>query len=356
MLTAEVIQTNIGGVIDSAMDAIIIINHRQRIILFNDAAEHVFGWPRSTVLGQRLNVLMPERFHDMHKNHVKHFGETGATSRRMGAKSILTGRRASGEEFPIEASISHFGAGEHKLYTVILRDVTLRVQAEEALRRSKEELQEFAAAANLLREQEQRRIARELHDELAQALTGLKMDVAWIKDKLAAPPPAIVDRLNSMETLLDSTVAATRRISSDLRPMMLDDLGLAPAAEWLVEKFTERTGIPCELAITGAKLDLPDAVATTVYRLLQESLTNIAKHAKASRAGVTLAHGDGAIAMSVHDDGVGFAPQEPRKPNAYGLIGLRERVILLGGKIRINSAPGQGTTIDINLPIAGKTE
>ena len=353
MLTAEVAQTHIGGVIDSAMDAIIVINHRQHIVLFNDAAERVFGWPRQTVLGQHLDRLMPERFHDKHKNHVKHFGETGTTSRRMDAKSVLTGRRANGEEFPIEASISHFGAGEQKLYTVILRDVTLRIEAENALRRSKEELQEFTAAANQLREQEQRRIARELHDELAQALTGLKMDVAWIKDKLTAPSPAIVDKLKSMEALLDSTVAATRRISSDLRPMMLDDLGLVPAAEWLVQKFTERTGIPCELAVAGAEWELSDLVATTVYRLLQESLTNIAKHAKASRVDVTLAQRDGDIVMCVHDDGVGFSPQDPRKPNAYGLIGLRERVYLLRGTIHIDSAPGEGTTIDVTLPITG---
>lgn len=350
---AAIVKTHIEGVIDSAMDAIIIIDHWQRIVIFNDAAEQVFGWPRKTVLGQRLDLLLPARFHHAHQQHVQRFGETGTSSRRMGAKTVLTGLRADGEEFPIEASISHFGEGERKLYTVILRDVTLRVQAEEALRRSKEELRELAAGANQLREQEQRRIARELHDELAQALTGLKMDVAWIKGKLPEPSPAMVAKLKSMEALLDSTVAATRRISSDLRPMMLDDLGLVPATEWLVQQFTERTGIACELAIASAELDLPDPLTTTVYRLLQESLTNIAKHAKASSVEITLALTEGTIAMSVRDDGVGFSPQDPRKPNSYGLIGLRERVYLLGGKIHIDSAPGQGTAIDINLPVTG---
>lgn len=351
MLTTTLVETPISGVINSAMDAIIIMDPQQRIVIFNNAAENVFGWSRSNVLGQRLDVLLPARFHHVHQQHVKHFGETGTTSRRMIAKTVLTGLRANGEEFPIEASISHFGEGEQKLYTVILRDVTLRVQAEDALRRSKEELRELAAGANQLREQEQRRIARELHDELAQALTGLKMDVAWIKDKLPEPSPAMVAKLKSMEALLDSTVAATRRISSDLRPMMLDDLGLVPATEWLVQNFIERTGIPCELAIASAELDLSDPLATTVYRLMQESLTNIAKHAKASSVEITLALNDGAIVMSVRDDGVGFSPQDPRKPNSYGLIGLRERVYLLGGTIHIDSAPGLGTTIDIHLPV-----
>ena len=353
MLTAAVAEMPIGGIIDSAMDAIIIIDAQQRIMIFNDAAEQVFGRSRSGVLGQRLELLMPTRFHQAHQQHVEHFGATSTTARRMGGKTVLIGLRANGEEFPIEASISHFGKGEQKLFTVILRDVTLRVQAEEALRRSQQELREFAAAANQLREQEQRRIARELHDELAQALTGLKMDVAWIKNKLSGPPAAVVEKLNAMEVLLDSTVAATRRIASDLRPMMLDDLGLVPAAEWLAQQFTARNGIPCELAIANAELDLSDLLATTVYRLLQESLTNIAKHAHASRVEITLARHASVLVMSVHDDGVGYSLQDPRKPNAYGLIGMRERVHLLGGTLHINSVPGLGTTIEIHLPASG---
>ena len=347
------VEARIGGVIDSAMDAIITIDHQQRIVLFNNAAENVFRWPSHAVIGKSLDVLLPKRFSTIHSQHVQTFGKTGVTSRRMGAAAVLTGLRADGEEFPVEASISQFGEGAQKLYTVILRDVTLRVQAEAELRRSKEELHELAAAANQLREHEQRRIARELHDELAQALTGIKMDVAWIKNKLPAAPSPIAEKLKSLEALLDNTVAATRRISSDLRPMMLDDLGLVPATEWLVQNFTQHTGIRCELAIATAKLDLQDPEATTVYRILQESLTNIAKHAKASSVEVTLAHSDGEISIGVRDNGVGFAPDSPRKQNSYGLIGLRERAYLLGGKVQIESAPGQGTYIEVRLPFAG---
>ena len=351
--TLHDVEAQISGIIDSAMDAIITIDYQQRVVLFNNAAEQVFRWPRGAVIGQRLDMLLPARFRELHGQHVEHFGSTGVTSRRMGAKTVLTGVRADGEEFPVEASISHFGDGAQKLYTVILRDVTLRVRADEALRRSKEELHELATAANHLREQEKRAIARELHDELAQALTGLKMDVAWIKDKLPTPSKPIADKLNAMESLLDTTVAATRRISSDLRPMMLDDLGLLPATEWLVQNFMERTGIHCELAIANAELDLQEPYATTVFRILQESLTNIAKHAQASNVEITLARTDGELAISVRDNGVGFAPENPRKPNSYGLIGLRERAFLLGGKVQIDSAPGKGTVIDVHLPLNG---
>ncbi|MBI3898879.1 MAG: PAS domain-containing sensor histidine kinase [Gammaproteobacteria bacterium] len=344
------VEARIGGIINSAMDAIITIDRDQRIVLFNEAAEQVFRWPRAAIIGQPLERLLPARFRGLHQQHVQRFGDTGVTSRRMGASTVLTGLRANGDEFPVEASISQFGQGEQKLYTVILRDVTERVKTEDALRRSKEELRELAAAANQLREQEKRAIARELHDELAQALTGLKMDVAWIKDKFPAPPAVVVDKLQSMETLLDSTVAATRRISADLRPMMLDDLGLVPAIEWLVQNFIERTGTRCEFTLTDPNLDLRDLHATTLFRGLQESLTNIAKHANAGNVNVTLAIADDAVTLSVRDDGAGFSLQSPRKPNSYGLIGLRERAYLLGGTVAIDSTPGEGTCVTVRLP------
>ncbi|MBI3546632.1 MAG: sensor histidine kinase [Gammaproteobacteria bacterium] len=354
--TLHDVKTRIRDIVDSAMDAIITIDHQQRIVMFNNAAENVFRWPSHAVIGKPLDILLPKRFSTLHGQHVQQFGKTGVTSRRMGVAAVLTGLRANGEEFPVEASISQFGEGERKLYTVILRDVTLRVQAETELRQSKQELHELAAAANQLREHEQRRIARELHDELAQALTGLKMDIGWIKNKLPEATPPIIDKLKSMEHLLDNTVAATRRISSALRPMMLDDLGLVPAIEWLVQNFIQHTGIRCELAIASAKLDLQDPEATTVYRILQESLTNIAKHAKASSVEITLAHSQGEIAIGVRDNGVGFLFESPRKLSSYGLIGLRERAYILGGKVQIESAPGKGTYIEVRLPLAGGSE
>jgi PAS domain S-box-containing protein len=343
-------EARLRGILDSAMDAIVTVDQRQHIVLFNAAAEAVFGCPREEAIGAPLSWFIPERFRAEHAGHIRRFGETNTNSRRMAAQRIVTGLRRSGEEFPIDASISQITEDGQKFYTVILRDVTLRVKADDALRRSKEELFEFATAANQLREQEKRRIARELHDELAQALAGLKMDISWIKGKFQAPP-AITEKLNAMETLLDTTVAATRRISSDLRPMMLDDLGLVPATEWLTQNFTERTGIHCKLAIADPDIELQDPHATTIYRVLQESLTNVAKHARASSVEVRLERADGEIVLIARDDGAGFSLESSRKPNSYGLIGIRERVYLLGGKVRIDSAPGDGTRIEVRLPL-----
>lgn len=344
-------QARANDLAESAMDPIIALDEARRIVLFNPAAEKVFGHRKEAVLGRSLDMLIPERFRDAHRVHVDAFAGHGRTSRRMGGSAVLCGLRASGEEFPIEASISQHVEGGQRRLTVILRDVTQRVRAMDELRRSKEELQEMGAAAQEAREQEKSRIARELHDELGQQLTLLRMDVAWCKAHLPPDAGGFAAKLDRMETLLKSTVESTRRISSDLRPLMLDDLGLVPALEWLVQNATQRGGVRCEFSIDDPALDLPPAQSTAVFRIVQEALTNIVKHAQATRAHVVIRHDGGALHVRVSDDGVGFSPDAARKPESFGLVGLRERISLLRGKARIDSAPGQGTSIEIELPL-----
>ena len=174
-----------------------------------------------------------------------------------------------------------------------------------------------------------------------------------IRIVLADDHTIVREKLSGMQFLVDGTVAATRRISADLRPLVLDDLGLAAAADWLVQTFTARTGTPCELTVARGFDDVPDPHATTLFRALQESLTNIAKHAQANHVEVTLARDGEGITLLVRDDGKGFEAAHPRKPNSYGLLGLRERAYLLGGEVSIDSAPGRGTIIDMRLPEPG---
>jgi signal transduction histidine kinase len=297
-------------------------------------------------------MLIPERFRTRHRAHVDRFAETGATSRRMGGHTTLVALCADGTEFPVEASISqHVEEGERRL-TVILRDVSTREAALAQLHRSKQELQELGAAAEATREQEKSRVARELHDELGQALTMLRMDVAWCK---ANVPEDVVEgvgaKLDRMETLLKSTVAATRRIASDLRPLILDDLGLVPALEWLVQNMSQRSGIRCGFSIDDPSLSLPPEQSTAVFRIVQEALTNIAKHAHASHAEVAVRQDRGMVRILVSDDGVGFAVDGSRKPESFGLLGLRERTSLLRGTADIRSEPGAGTTVEVALPV-----
>ncbi|MFO1324331.1 MAG: PAS domain-containing sensor histidine kinase [Burkholderiales bacterium] len=344
-------ESQLSSIVDAAMDAIITVDAAQRIVMFNAAAEAMFHWTRDEALGAPLSELIPERYRGTHGDHVRHFGETNTKSRRMGGLRIVTGRRRDGLEFPIDASISQTRNGDAHLYTVILRDISARIEAEEALRRSKAELQELGAVAHVAREQEKSRVARELHDELGQALTMLKMDVAWCRSHVPDAMPEFAVRLDRMEALLKSTVASTRRIAADLRPLMLDDLGLVPALEWLVENFTQRSGVPCELSIDIGPTDLEKTHSSAVFRIVQESLTNIAKHADAANAVVSVARDDRTLTIRVRDDGAGFVAQDPRKPNSYGLVGLRERAAMLGGQASIETSVGSGTTVEVRLPM-----
>jgi PAS domain S-box-containing protein len=343
-------EARLRGILDSAMDAIITVDEHQHIVLFNRAAEEVFGCGRDEAIGAPLAWFIPDRFRGAHADHLRRFAEARTSSRRMGMQRIVMGLRRDGEEFPIDASISQISEQGQRLFTVILRDVTERTRQDEALRSSRDEIRALGLASNNLQEQEKSRIARELHDELGQALTALKIDVGWMKSHAGGKDPAIQHKLASMQLLLDDTVAATRRISADLRPLVLDDLGLAAAVDWLVQNFTSRTGIACELAVGEGFQELPDPHATTIFRVLQESLTNVAKHAQARRVEVALSEERDHMTLVVRDDGRGISPDGPSNPSALGLQGLRERAYLLGGELSIQSAPGRGTIIGMRLP------
>ncbi|MGE5169444.1 MAG: sensor histidine kinase [Rudaea sp.] len=219
------------------------------------------------------------------------------------------------------------------------------------LERSRGELHEMASLGATAREQEKSRVARELHDELGQSLTALKMDLAWLEQRAAVASEPAAMKIADMRGLLDGMVASTRRIAADLRPLMLDDLGLVPAVQWLVESFSRHHGIACELAIDPPELELADPHATAVFRIMQESLTNVARHAGASRVGLKLSRVNGEVRLQVRDDGRGFDPAAPRRASSFGLLGLRERVHLVAGRITIDSAPGRGTTIEVGIPL-----
>lgn len=335
----------LSGLLDAAMDGIISVDGNQTVVQYNQAAQQMFGWPAEQILGGPLERLLPERFRASHGVWVRGFGATSVHARRMqgrGGDRMVHGLHRDGHEFPMDASISQIDTAGGKLYTVIVRDITERVRAQQ-------ELAAFAAEAAGIREQEKTRIARELHDELAQSLTALKMDALWVRDRLEADPDGARDKLARMLELLDTSVAATRRISADLRPLVLDDLGLAAGIEWLAQRFTERTGVPCALEMDDA-LDLPEPHASSIFRMVQESLANVAKHADAASVRVEVALGDSDLSLRIVDDGRGFATDAPRKPQSLGLVGLRERAQLLRGKVQVHSTPGQGTVIEVCIP------
>lgn len=246
-----------------------------------------------------------------------------------------------------------------KVYRVagIAEDITERKHAEEQLRETSRQLRALMAGLRATREAEGVRIARELHDELGSALTSLRWDLEWLDKRLAelnehTSPEALRLKIEAMLQLADATINAVRRISSELRPSILDDLGLVEAIEWQAQQFEARTGITCHCDCQLEQLDLDPEPATAVFRIFQEALTNVMRHAHATRVEITMAEHDDTFVLRVSDDGRGITEREKSGPHSLGLLGMRERAHLVGGCVEITGRADAGTTVTIYVPHA----
>ena len=484
-------EARLRGIFDSATDAIITADESQTIVMANAAAAHMFRCTPGALIGAPLERLIPERQRQMHRREVQAFGDTQAQARHMGEARDVMGLRADGQEFPLDAAISHLSVGGRRLYTAILRDITERRSAEAALRESEErlrrllmllpvgvfvysgrgsgtrisfaneaaqrlvgtgeanllgrspldfihpdsldqvkqrllamqggttpppltamkirrangavrlvqataapvtiagqtsivvilhdvtelqqaqhalkrshaDLQRLVAAQDSVQDNERKRIARELHDDLQQTLAGLKMYLVAIGEHLAQAPARAAPLLAEAIRLTSAAIDSTRRIVRDLRPQVLDDLGLVPALEVLTGQFSQRTGIACYLEVQGVEvqgeagqpeLESP-AVASCLYRVAQEALTNVAKHAQASTVQMRLTRAaPERLVLRIRDNGSGsgISASDRRKPGSFGLLGMHERVRALGGVLHIDSQPGSGTTLEVSIPVA----
>jgi two-component system sensor histidine kinase UhpB len=341
------------SIIRSAMEVIITIDEAQRIVIFNPMAEKVFECSAMDAIGSSLSRFIPERFREHHAQHVRQFGVTGVSDRQMGRQRVLFGLRDNGDEFPIEASISQVYGDEGKLYTVMLRDITERVKTENSLRASQDELQRLSANIQNVREEEKTRIARELHDDLGQQLTALKMDLSLLASTLidSKAPAVLHAQFHAMHGLIDATVASVRRIAADLRPVMLDDLGPVPAIEWLTNEFTKRYGIKVTAQLHLHEFNFNAAGGTTLFRIVQEALTNVARHADARRVSLRLAREADQCVVCISDDGCGVEPGALHKDRSFGLLGIRERARMFGGTVSIDTTVGRGFSITVSLPL-----
>lgn len=204
------------------------------------------------------------------------------------------------------------------------------------------------------REEERSRLARELHDELGQVLTSTKLDLMWLCDRVrqpgARPSLSLINKLQSLAGLVELAIAAVQRITTDLKPAALDHLGLEAALEWEATKFHARTGIRCRVESKSARVELDQSRATALFRIAQESLTNVARHAHAGAVRLSLRKLKDRIVLEVQDNGRGMTERELKNPRAAGLLGMRERARLLGGEFRILAAPGRGTRVIVSIP------
>lgn len=335
--------------VDSVLDAIVGVDENMRIILFNPAAERMFGWTAAEAVGAPLERLLPERARGWHGHYVREFVRSGSPSRGMAPQVETTALRADGTEFPVESTISHTTVDGKPQVTAVVRDVTERQRAERELRDMNRQLRNLSASLQDVREEERARIAAELHDELGQQLTGLKLGLSWLGGRVKEGRPPTAAEIDGMRHELDAAITSVRRIATELRPRVLDDRTLDEALAWLASDFAGRGGLEVELDVPAAAGISDNALATAVYRIVQESLTNVVRHASARHVAISFVHEGDGLLLRVRDDGAGM---HPGAPGGIGLVSMRERAWALKGTLKVTSAPGEGTAIEVRLPAA----
>lgn len=230
-------------------------------------------------------------------------------------------------------------------------DISKRKKAEDEMLQMNKQLRELSEHLQNIREEERLKMSREIHDELGQQLTVMKMDVSWLHKKLGKTDEAVKKKTEALKGMLDETVKSVRRISSELRPSVLDDMGLAVAIEWHLAEFEKRSGVKTKLNKTDKELVLTDAMKIGLFRIVQESLTNVARYAEAKNVVVSLGQNENDLLLSIKDDGVGFDKEKIATKKTLGILGMKERTNMMGGEYEIKSIPGNGTTVTVKIPL-----
>jgi signal transduction histidine kinase len=251
----------------------------------------------------------------------------------------------------LELRVEQRAAVLGKVNLELRQEIAERVRIEEQLRESLERVRALAARLQHVREEERTLVAREMHDELGQACTAIKMDIASIGRKAFKNQTQVLAKVDSAMQLADQMIMTVRRIASELRPRTLDDLGLSAALEWQAQEFESRTRIRCAITLPKEQLALDQERATAIFRIFQESLTNVARHSQATRVDARLETQEDQLVLVIHDNGKGFDQEEVKTHRSLGLVGMKERALLLKGELRIEAVPNSGTTLTLWIPL-----
>lgn len=325
----------------AAGDALLATDSDQRIVLANAAAGALFGVPAEQMQGSALGRFIVDA--DAAQPGPQRAG-------RRVTDHAITGLHADGRRMALAGSLAHALHGGRRVRSILLRDASARQRVQARLARSHDELRQLSAALQTIREQERTHIARELHDDLGQLLALLRMDLALLQQPGVNSEQGA--RLaDGMQANLATALASLRRIATNLRPRALDDGGLYFALQGLRDEFSRRYNISCLLFADEAELQLDDAASTAVFRIIQEALTNIARHADAHHVTLNLYRLNGELLITIRDDGRGISLDDMKKAGSLGLVGMRERVWGMKGEMIVSSDEAPGTRIDIVLPI-----
>ena len=335
----------------SAVHGLVVLDAQCRIVLLNPCAEAMFGYGSEQMYGCAFELLLPLHAQVAQRRYLDQLCMNVKQGHPLETKMTLQGIRANGEEFPIQATVSHVTVQEQIFLAFIMHDVGARRRIEPRRQSAQSDRRKISLLSQLAREVEKKRFSKELYDDLAQRLSVLKLDFDWLEQNQTNPGAVVSDRLQRMQGMLDDIISSTKDIASNLRPPLLDDFGLLPAVEWMAEGFQKRTSIDCQLEHSGMTIKPGEPIASAMFRIIQESLLNIERHARASHVKIALWQTARNIHINVQDDGVGMANEHSNKAGCYGLITMQERVYNLGGSISIKITVPHGVTIHAVIPI-----
>ena len=361
--------------------AIIMLDPEGNILSWNEGAERLKGYRADEIIGKNYEIFFTPEDREKRKGEAQL--QQAAKEGQSEDEGWLV--RKDGWTFWANTVITPLHDEHERIYgfAKITRDITERKEREESIRvlnehlegrieartaelvqlnealqsevrerkNAEEQIRALAARQERVREDERTRLAREIHDALGQMCTALKMDIAWIAKRLPKEQRKLADKTEAALELVGDLIKSLRRLSTELRPSTLDTLGLVASIEWQAQQFEAHTGIRCQLNLPDKDLELDKERATAIFRIFQETLTNVARHAVATTVQATLAVSDSQITLVTHDNGSGFDVSSAERKGSFGLLGMKERAHLLGGELKVTTSPGKGTTVTVRVPL-----
>jgi PAS domain S-box-containing protein len=331
-------------IIQTAMDGFWMVDMEGRLLEVNDTYCRLSGYSEQELPSMHISDLDANETRSDVSNQmhlIKSQGEARFESKH---------RRKDGSLFDVEVS-AKYRPTEGGRFEVFLRDITDRKKKEKEIKQSQNRLRALSARLQTIREEERASIAREIHDNLGQLLTGIKMEMSWFLRHPHPDLPKLQEKVQGINQLIDQTVEAVRRISTELRPRVLDDFGLVAALEWQAEEFSKKTGIPCVFRSNVRQLDLEPDRSIAVFRIFQEALTNVARHAEATKVEASLKKNAKGLVLTVQDNGRGISGEKVSNHKSLGLVGMRERALIFGGTVEFQGKNGKGTKVVLSLPM-----
>jgi PAS domain S-box-containing protein len=343
------IRLQISDLLDALPFYVMLVDDQHHILLANRTVQAQLGLKPEDIVGKYCPTVVHQLDEPWYACPLEEAAEKGEAVERE-ALDQKSGRWIRSAIYPMGKSTQD----GRRIFFHMVSDITDQKQAEGQLRASQEQLRDLSQHLESIREEERTKLAREIHDELGQILTGLKIDMSWMAKRVPKTEGPLVEKTKAMDELIDKAIETMKRISTELRPGVLDYLGLGAAIEWLTQELGKRTKIKFEFKSNPKEVTLDRDYATALFRICQEALTNVVRHANATRVKITLKKEPDRIVLVVRDNGKGINEEQISDPKAFGLIGMRERAHSYGGEVEISSAPRQGTVVAVNIPLTNE--